>query len=310
MGAGLSAPIKRLKGEKGMKGTEGLCACCRKIKSQKDFSFGYGAQSKRKLYVCKECCSNKLDKYKDYVGEKGAFWLLCGELGVPFIENVYEIACTALERRLSNPSRASVQPTLFDIYVDRLSKLNTVYNGFWDSDIMLDDLIAKDKGIQSKLEPTRDLSLMQKYWGKFPDDEYNEAYEFLESTFEEYTKDIIDMDANLINRYRDLCKAEYIKRKAQEGGDLGDIAKAQSNVNNLLKLLKLDEFKPNNIDPREKFIDRMAWMIEETEPAELEDREKYRDIAGFEESFREIMRSMRNLIAGTRDYPDIPRDER
>lgn len=51
-------------------------------------------------------------------------------------------------------------------------------------------------------------------------------------------------------------------------------------------------------------------MIEEDEPAELEDREKYRDIAGFEKSFSEIMRSMKNLIAGTREYPDIPRDER
>ena len=51
-------------------------------------------------------------------------------------------------------------------------------------------------------------------------------------------------------------------------------------------------------------------MIENEEPAEDEDKEKYRDIAGYEKSFKEIMRSMRNLIAGTKDYPDIPKEER
>lgn len=292
-----------------MKGTEAICSCCRKTKSQKEFSFGYGAQAKRKLYLCKDCCSAKLNKYKEYVGEKGAFWLLCGELGIPFIDMIYDIAVQSYKRKLGLPNLKNI-PFFWEVYIEKLTIADTIYNGFWDSDIMLDDILIQEKGNISSQEPTKDLELMRIRWGKFPDEEYNEAYEFLESIFEEYTKDIIDMDANLTNRYRDLCKAEYIKRKTQESGDLGDIAKAQSNVNNLLKLLKLDEFKPNNIDPREKFIDRMAWMIEETEPSELEDREKYKDIAGFEESFREIMRSMRNLIAGSRDYPDIPRDER
>ena len=50
-------------------------------------------------------------------------------------------------------------------------------------------------------------------------------------------------------------------------------------------------------------------MIEETEPAEEEDKEKYRDIAGFEHSFKEIMRSMKNLLTGSRDFPDIPSEE-
>ena len=292
-----------------MKGTESICSCCRKTKSVKEFSSGYGAQTKRKLYLCKSCCTDKLNKYKEYVGEKGAFWLLCAEIGIPFIDMVYDVAVESHKRKL-NMSQIKSEPLFWETYIDKLYRIETIYNGFWDSDIMLDDIIAETKGAKRLVEPTQDLELMKTRWGKFPDNEYNEAYEFLECTYDEYTEGLVNMDANLINRYRDLCKAEYMKRKAQESGDLADIAKAQSNINGLLKLLKLDDFKPNNIDPREKFIDRMAWMIEETEPAELEDREKYRDIAGFEDSFKEIMRSMKNLIAGTRSYPDIPREER
>jgi hypothetical protein len=51
-------------------------------------------------------------------------------------------------------------------------------------------------------------------------------------------------------------------------------------------------------------------MIENEEPAEEEDKEKYRDIAGFEGAFKEIMRSMKNLIAGTKEYPNVPKGER
>lgn len=292
-----------------MKGTESICSRCRQIKSVKEFSNGYGAQANKKVHLCKECCSYKLDKYKEYVGEEGAFWLLCAELGIPYIQGIYEIAKEALEKGVKTNS-VKVIPNIVDMYISKLSRGETVYNGFWDSDTMLDDIINKYKGIKQKEEPTKDLDLMRQRWGNFPDEEANDAYEFLERTFDDYTSEILEMDANLANRYRDLCMAEYSKRKAQESGDIADIAKAQSNLSNILKLLKLDDFKPKNIDPREKFIDRLIFMIEEDEPAELEDREKYRDIAGFEKSFSEIMRSMKNLIAGTREYPDIPRDER
>ena len=75
-----------------MKGTESICSRCRQIKSVKEFSNGYGAQASKKVHLCKECCSYKLDKYKEYVGEEGAFWLLCAELGIPYIQGIYELS--------------------------------------------------------------------------------------------------------------------------------------------------------------------------------------------------------------------------
>ena len=137
-----------------------------------------------------------------------------------------------------------------------------------------------------------------------------EAYEFLEKTFYEYTQDFQEMDANLTNRYRDLCKAEYRKRKADEKGDVAEIKQAQANLTDLLKLLKLNEFTSNQKSEMEKMIERKIWMIENTRPAECEDLQMYRDVSGFEKTWNEILRCVRNLVAGTREYPDIPKEER
>ena len=285
------------------KDIEAFCPCCGELKSiKKGFTDGYGVQMGKKLLYCKQCNKQKLDKYKNYLTEQGAFWVLCAENGLPYIQNVYDFTMEAYAK-----SYKTVGISLLDIYVKNLKQLETIYNGFWDSDRTLNELEHKNKN-QEELNPKSDLIKLERIWGKF--DNPIEAYTFLEELFKDYTEDILEMDTNLKNRYRDLCKAEYSKRKAEENGDVNEISKAQDNIIKLLKLLKLDNFKETNIDPREKFIDRIAWMIENEEPAEDEDKEKYRDIAGYEKSFKEIMRSMRNLIAGTKDYPDIPKEER
>lgn len=285
-----------------MKYNETFCPCCRELKSAaREFTDGYGVQIGKNLNFCKECNNKKLEKYKTYLTPQGAFWVLCSENGIPYIQQVYDIAINLFEKS------ESANKNLLDVYVKKLKQLDKVYNGFWDSDKSLDELEHKNKNNQ-EISPTSDSIIMEKRWGRF--DRPDEAYPFLEELFKDYTENILEMDTNLRNRYRDLCKAEYAKRKAEENGDMNEISKAQDNIFKLLKLLKLDDFKETSVDPREKFIDRLAWMIENEEPAEEEDREKYRDIAGFEKAFKEIMRSMRNLIGGTKEFPNIPKEER
>ena len=36
----------------------------------------------------------------------------------------------------------------------------------------------------------------------------------------------------------------------------------------------------------------------------------YKDVSGFEKTWGEILRCVKNLVAGSREYPDIPREER
>lgn len=286
-----------------MKYNEILCSSCRTIKSQTEFANGYGAQAGRKVSICKECCNAKLEKYEQRVGKVGAFWLLMAELGIPFIQQVYDVAYHAS----ISIKKGAKRPDLVELYVKKLNLLDMKYDGFWDSDTMLDDILDEHK---ETLDPKLDLALMNRIWGKYPDDKYAEAYDFLEDRFNEYTKDILDMDANLTNRYRDLCKAEYQKRIADESGDIGEIQKAQKVVNDMLALLKLNNFQDVAKSDAQIAFEKAIAMIEYTKPAECEELDKYVDMCGHERDNAEMMRCLRNAIAGTRDYPEIPRDER
>lgn len=286
-----------------MKYNEILCSSCRTIKSQTEFANGYGAQAGRKVSICKECCNAKLEKYEQRVGKVGAFWLLMAELGIPFIQQVYDVAYHAS----ISIKKGAKRPDLVELYVKKLNLLDMKYDGFWDSDTMLDDILDEHK---ETLDPKLDLALMNRIWGKYPDDKYAEAYDFLEDRFNDYTKDILDMDANLTNRYRDLCKAEYQKRVADESGDIGEIQKAQKVVNDMLALLKLNNFQDVAKSDAQIAFEKAIAMIEYTKPAECEELDKYVDMCGHERDNAEMMRCLRNAIAGTRDYPEIPRDER
>ena len=106
-----------------------------------------------------------------------------------------------------------------------------------------------------------------------------------------------------------MAKAELRKRKTDESGDIQEIAKAQDSLNKQLALLKLNNFKDNKQSDTEKFIERMAWNIENTKPAECEDTQKYKDFSNFGINWEDIMRTVKNLVSGSREYPDIPRDE-
>ena len=112
------------------------------------------------------------------------------------------------------------------------------------------------------------------------------------------------MDTAKEMTYRNLCQANLRKFKDPTDKDAGD------EILKLMKVLKLDQFKENKQSDTEKFIERMAWNIENTKPCECEDLNKYKDFSGFEPTWNHIMRSLKNLCAGSKDYPDIPVDER
>lgn len=282
-----------------------VCEFCGEKKTTTYFYPNYGNQysNRTKLRYCKDCCTKRLAYYKEFLNEQASLWMVLSELGIPFISKIYKQVVE--ERSISRGAKSE----LVGHYIKKLMDSSTVYSGFWESDISINDIIEKQNIEDEKAQ--MDLEKMKEIWGKYPDDEYVEAYTFLQKTFKEYTDDLpIEMDANLTNRYRDLCKAEYRKRKADEVGDIGEIKQAQANLTEMLKLLKLNDFQSNQKSETEKMIERKIWMIENTKPAECEDLDIYRDVSGFEETWNHILRCVKNLVAGSREYPDVPRDER
>ena len=278
--------------------TEAYCYNCQSAKAFSNFH-NHVVVGKKYLPMCKSCCSKKLKDYIAVTKSEGAgLWCLLAELRIPFLREVWE----PTQKIVFESTNAGRKPDLFLTYIRTLKELGIIVEGFWQSNMMLDYFVEIGESKKEEVKEVIDLNEQQRIWGKFePED-----YEFLNFTFNEYTQDLLEMDANLIRRYRDLAKAELRKRKVDESGDIQEIAKAQENLKKMLDMLNLSDFKKNESDERKQFIDRIAWMIEETEPAEEEDESKYRDIAGYEKIYDSFMRSMRNILTGDRNYPDIP----
>ena len=278
--------------------TEAYCCNCQSAKNFSTFH-AHVIVGKKYLPVCKTCCNKKL---RDYIGvtksEGAGLWCLLAELGIPFFKEVWENT----QKIVFEATGAGRKPDLLLTYLRTFKEFGIVAQGFWQSDMMLDDFVEIGENKEEDNKEVIDLNEQQRIWGRFE----VEDYDFLNFTFNEYTQNLLETDANLIRRYRDLAKAELRKRKADESGDIQEIAKAQDNLKKMLDMLNLSDFKKGEVDERKQFIDRIAWMIEETEPAEEEDESKYRDIAGYEKIYDSFMRSMRNILTGDRNYPDIP----
>lgn len=296
---------------KQIRASDRFCLACERVKQCQYFGESPVSYHNKYLPVCKKCCVSLYNSYLSETGDdRAALWLLLARMNLPYINKLYEKANKAVEDDMRK------QTVLFNAYIKEMKKSKIVFTGFLQSTNMLSEFLGGE--VKQTVKDDTIIEQLQEepiIWGNFYKDEKRkiydeEAYTFLNKTFEQYTQDLPEMDTNMINRYRDLCKCEWRLRKANESGDGNEITKAQDALNKQLKLLSLDNFEVDKKSEQEKFIDRIAWLIEETEPAEEEDLEKYRDIAGFEKSFSNLMRSMKNLLCGTRDFPDIPEEEK
>lgn len=282
-----------------------VCGCCQTAKAPAQFHKS-PLSSGQFLPICKLCCKDKLKTYAEIIGsESAAFWLVLSELGIPFIKEIWD-------KFQVFKATAAPSADLIMAYLRALSESEIKVDGFWQSDVMLDMLM--DSVVDRDVEREElDLDEQQKIWGKFLDKDGKldiEDYLFLNQTFDEYAQELLEMDANLIRRYRDLAKAELRKRKADESGDIQEIAKAQDNLKKMLDMLKLSDFQSKQMSDEKRAFEYNVSLVENFEPAECEQLQEYLDKVGYEKEKAILMRSIRNAIAETREYPDIPKEYR
>lgn len=287
--------------------TEAYCSNCQSSKSFSNFH-NHVVIGKKYLPMCKTCCNKKIKEYIQKLGNDGAaLWCLLSELGIPFLREVWE----PTQKIIFNSTNVGRKPDLLLTYLRTIKELGIVVEGFWQSDIMLDDLIDINKKEKQEIKEVIDWHEQINIWGKFLKEDGSideDAYNYLNFTFSDYTKDLLEMDANLIRRYRDLAKAELRKRKADESGDIQEIAKAQDNLRKMLEMLKLNEFQSNQISEEKRSYEYNVALVENYRPSECEELQEYLDKVGYEKEKAILMRSIRNSVAGTRDYPDIPKE--
>lgn len=280
------------------------CGCCNMEKNTTQF-YKISTAPSGFSSICKVCVK---EKYKTNLAltntPSASMWLVLSELGVPFLADVWKQTELAM-------ATAGQNTDIVMAYLRALEESGKVYRGFIDSDVMLDMLMDTKVDRETETEEI-DLAEQKKIWGKFLDEDGKldiEAYELLNSAFDDYTKDVFDMDTNLERRYRDLAKCDLRLRRANEAGDGGEISKAQDALNKQLNLLKMNDFHNSKQSEIDRHIERVIWTIENTKPAECEDLEKYKDFSGFGIKWNELLRPLQNLICNSREYPDIPKGE-
>lgn len=295
--------------------TEKICPMCGRVRKVINFTPDFRAPNTW-LTCCNSCNSSLTTRIMQSQGSVIAIWSVAMINNVPFLKRAWEKTQVVVP---------TVDPrSLFSMYYSAVKEVNSKYNGVWDSDCWFGAYLELDKddeeeelAINSLVDNNtinvapEDIENLSLEWGRFVNDngeiDYS-AYNFLLNRYNEYTADLTGLTSAMSMQFRNLCKAEWQKIKADEIGDIAAIDRSQKLINGLLSALKMDDFAVEKSDT-DRFIDRLIWRIEETEPAEEEDREKYKDIAGYEDMYNSIMRSMRNMIAGTRDYPDVPVEE-
>ena len=278
---------------------ENWCPSCQTAKENKYFIQSLSPVHDRFLPLCRTCLTARFKTYKSILNsDGGALWCICSEMSYPVIKKYYDMA---LEKSSSDTRN------LFMLYHSILKDEGFQINGFWQSDIMLNDIIELDTKTDEMAEDKEkavDLAEQERIWGKFEE----EDYELLNDLFARYTKDLFSLDTVVELRYRDLCKAELSKRKADESGDINAIAKAQENIKKMLELLKLNNFQSNTKTEVEKTLEYQIAMMEKYKPAELEDISTYEDYCGCHHLEEQLMRPLRNLIAGSREYPTVTKE--
>lgn len=277
------------------------CPCCSTVKDKAKF-YPSPIASGEFLPYCRECVSKKYYAASKALDSRwGALWCLCMEMGVPLLREKFNL----LKAQYDGLDGKGRRPEPFGLYLALLKDGGVQYRGIFDSDMQLSEFV--DLGIEQSLEEPmqKDMDAQRKQWDKvWGKDSDDEDCQRLDEYFDDYTKDILEMDTAMTLRYRDLCRAELKQFKGEGDKD------TFNQIKTLMSMLKLDDFKDNKQSETEKFIERMAFTIENTKPAECEDLEKYKDFSGFGKTWDGLMRCLQNLIGGSRDYPDIPREER
>ena len=272
-----------------------FCPYCGKEKQDSQF---YKSPIKTGEYIkpCKSCVTELYKQALESTKDQGAaLWATCMQTGIPMRRAEYTACLDTLEKAAKGK-----KPSLFMLYHTYLSTSPDKLTGVWDSDMELSNFKDLGEVAKSETDEVARKARWRKQWGG---DYEDEDCQWLDDMFDSYTADIFEMDTAMEMRYRDLCKLELEQYKKGVNKD------TQSQIKTLMSLLKLDDFKSNQKSDAERaFEKRIAW-VEYTKPSECEDLTRFVDMVGYEKDKGEKMRSLRNAVAGTRDYPAIPKEE-
>ena len=272
-----------------------FCPYCGKEKQDSQF---YKSPIKTGEYIkpCKSCVTELYKQALESTKDQGAaLWATCMQTGIPMRRAEYTACLDTLEKAAKGK-----KPSLFMLYHTYLSTSPDKLTGVWDSDMELSNFKALGEVAKGETDEVALKARWRKQWGG---DYEDEDCQWLDDMFDSYTSAVFEMDTAMEMRYRDLCKLELEQYKN------GVTKDTQSQIKTLMSLLKLDDFKSNQKSDAERAFEKRVAIIESTRPAECEELKEFLDKVGYEKEKAMMMRSLRNAICNTREYPDVSKEE-
>lgn len=269
---------------------------CSGLKSTtKDYFVSWSRFSDGYVPLCKTCL-NKLWKYwlEETNEEKTALYYCLSQIDTPFIKEVYEEVIKIKGKITLNS------------YISELHKRTSnkeIYENFACTDVT--DISKLGTKIATLEEQKEENDRLRKIWGI---QETSEDYEFLEDTYDRYTKDIEEISVQQQDLYKDLCRDRLLLRKLSENSqqDNDMITKVQTRLNTLMKTLKIDNFETTQKRTlsEQSFIEKIKIM-EQTKPMEVYATENvdYNDFTKRKHYYEElVLRPLCNTLAGHKDF--------
>ena len=255
-----------------------------------------------KVPYCKECC-NKIFNY--YIEEtksaKAALYYTLMKIDTPFIKEVYDKINHRAVYGDSNGNKTSIGIGVYMNEIRKYSKNKEIWTDFSATDTDIADIDSK---IESREVKQKEMDKFILDWGNQPN---IEDYQFLEYRYDVYTEGR-ELTPSQETLYRKLCLAELSARRKEANQESSKEETEQ--IMKLMAKLKIDNFEEKrDKSDIERILERQIWEIENTEPAEMVDKEEYKDYLDIQKDWgKHILRAVKNLLTGSRDYPQITQD--
>lgn len=256
-----------------------------------------------RLHICKDCCTEIVDDFveKDKCSIFEGIYKLCALTGTVYSKNlVHGVVAAAIEKDRTTRN-------ILHSYYKKLSELPAFKNkSFLDSDFDTIDELKKDPETIALIE-NQSADIVK--WGQGFS---REDYQRLNALYAQWASGTSQDTITQKSLTKDLCKIDLrLEKAAVKGADIKDLLNQKQS---LIKALAIDpQTLLKNKQDNEAIESFGAWVaeIEKTSPAEyLENPEVYFDVNGIEGYWdKHIKRPLKNLLLGTKDFPNINEDD-
>lgn len=269
---------------------------CAGIKTESDFYDNWNPWDGEKVCFCKDCLNTIYGSYlKQFNSEEKALYYTCMQINTPFVKEVYNNINNNFNK---NGDKIKITFNKYMSELHRSPSRKKIYIDFSQSNVNMDN----SKNAQSLSQD--EIETLESKWGI---QDCDKDYEFLEDTFNRYTKGVDFVNEQQQDLYRDLSRDRLLLRKINDGRYNGEetIDKIQSRISKTMSTLKVDQFeisKPKTAS--EQLIFNKIAQIEQTKPADLyKEPQKYKDYNKLQKYYKDlILRPLLNCLTGSKNF--------